>query len=195
MKYILYKFTEGDSWIKFYPQIKSKIQLNQHIFKELWLEKPTEPHQIIMFGKLINSPRLQKNFGKDYKFSGTKIKAFKIKHNYLKNILKYVKKKFKHNFNQMLINYYRNGNDYIGKHSDDEKQKIKNTPILSFSFGATRKFNIYSKKTKQKILTLELPNNSLIVMGGQLQIFYKHGIPKQPKINEKRINITFRSFI
>ena len=54
---------------------------------------------------------------------------------------------FNSDFNSILINYYKDGNDYIGNHSDDEKclDKIG----VSLSYGSIRKFRIKDKITKK----------------------------------------------
>lgn len=76
------------------------------------------------------------------------------------------------------------------------------SPVYSFSFGATRGFLIKQKIADYK-LELDMPNNSLIVMGGDTQQFFKHSVPKlgkreeknKPKMVGRRINVTFRFFV
>ena len=65
---------------------------------------------------------------------------------YLKKILKWVNKHSGLSYKQILCNWYENGNHYIGPHSDDETQLVKNSAIYSFSFGQERDFVIKSKK-------------------------------------------------
>jgi alkylated DNA repair dioxygenase AlkB len=101
-------------------------------------------------------------------------------------------------FNQMFVNWYKDGNHYIGKHSDDEKQLRKDSPIVSVSLGATRKFRI-RKKGEKGFRDILLPHGTVIVMGGKFQKEFTHEVPKI--IGEKgkkvgpRINITFRQFV
>ena len=102
-------------------------------------------------------------------------------------------------FNYWLGNHYKDGNQNIGMHSDDERDLIG--PIVSLSFGSTRYFDFRqreNKKEKEKEnnslhkLRLNLEGGSLLFMGGETQRNYLHGIPLQKKITEPRINITLR---
>ena len=65
----------------------------------------------------------------------------------------------------MLINWYRNGNDYIGMHSDDEKQLKENSPVVTISLGVERDFILKNIETKEKSV-YNLENNSVLTMGG-----------------------------
>ena len=98
------------------------------------------------------------------------------------------------NYNSVLINLYRNGNDYMGFHSDDEKELGLNPFITSISLGASRDFVFKHKKTKEKI-SLKLENGDLIIMKGETQSFWNHAIPKRAKVSEPRLNLTFRNII
>lgn len=101
-------------------------------------------------------------------------------------------------FNQVLINWYKDGNHYIGKHSDNEAQIIKESPIMSISLGSTRSFCVRKKTNNKIVLDIEMPNNSYIVMCGAMQQNYFHEVPKVSGKNAinigKRINITMRQF-
>ncbi|EFA81379.1 hypothetical protein PPL_05363 [Heterostelium album PN500] len=83
------------------------------------------------------------------------------------------------------------GNDFIGMHADDEAYLPGKTTIASISLGATRTFTVTHSK-KKETQEYKLNNGSLIVMGGQCQKNYRHGIPKEPDVVTPRINLTFR---
>ena len=95
-------------------------------------------------------------------------------------------------FNFALCNLYRNGEDYIGPHSDDTRDLASGSSIVSISLGAERDFLLKSKKDKSSH-TVSLPHGSMIVMRTGAQELYKHSVPKRKKIVNKRINITFRN--
>ena len=95
-------------------------------------------------------------------------------------------------FNSVLLNRYRNGNDKVSWHSDDEKELGINPTIASLSLGATRRFDLRHKTDKSKIFKLNLSSGSLLIMKGELQHFWEHQIPQQKLILEERINLTFR---
>jgi len=97
------------------------------------------------------------------------------------------------NFNSVLVNLYRNGQDYVSWHSDDEKELGKNPTIASVSFGETRRFLLRHKSNKN-LATVEiaLTHGSLLIMKGSIQHFWKHQVPKTAKVKSERINLTFR---
>lgn len=96
------------------------------------------------------------------------------------------------NYTSVLANYYRDGNDIIGAHSDDEKDLAKDSIIASLSLGAERFFDIYSKDDGKKIKRIKLSNGSLLLMGKNMQKLYKHAVPVQKTVKEGRINLTWR---
>lgn len=95
-------------------------------------------------------------------------------------------------FDYVLMNYYRDGNDKIGFHRDDEAETEDTSFIASVSFGATRKFKIIPRKGKKPKYNYDLSHGSLVVMRGETQLNWLHSIPSQPSILLPRINLTFR---
>ena len=96
----------------------------------------------------------------------------------------------KYHFNYCLLNNYPDGASNIGMHADDERDL--NGPIASVSIGAERFFDFASQNDPSDKLRLTLQHGSLVVMGGDTQKNYKHGIPVQKRIKDRRINLTFR---
>ncbi len=90
--------------------------------------------------------------------------------------------------NVVLGNYYRNGKDKIGKHSDDERGLCG--PICSVSLGTTRTFRVVDKTTKKRT-DITMKPGSLIIMFSEFQQKYTHEVPKC-STDEGRINLTFR---
>jgi alkylated DNA repair dioxygenase AlkB len=95
------------------------------------------------------------------------------------------------NYNGILVNKYKTGNDYISPHSDDEKN-LEDCGIVAISYGATRKFRIRNKKTKQIVKDFPLISYSMLQMGGKFQQEFTHEIPCEKKIKDERISFTFR---
>ncbi|UTW45937.1 alpha-ketoglutarate-dependent dioxygenase AlkB [bacterium SCSIO 12696] len=94
-------------------------------------------------------------------------------------------------FNSALINLYRNGSDSVAWHSDDEAELGESPVIASLSLGAKRRFQMRRKSGGQRYeLTLE--SGALLVMTGATQRFWQHQVPKENRVEEARINITFR---
>jgi alkylated DNA repair dioxygenase AlkB len=186
-----------ESWIIY---IKDFVNVTDQDMKEMKLIMPTEFHKIKIFDKLINLPRLQQSYGQDYAYSGTISKSIKDFPPFISILLKKInafhKKMTNTNediYKMCLVNWYRDGNDYIGFHSDDEKQIIPGAPIYSVSIGATRKFKLKSKVEGGIDYTIDLTPGSLVIMCGDCQRTHQHSVTKS-KSNEMRINFTFRAF-
>jgi alkylated DNA repair dioxygenase AlkB len=98
-------------------------------------------------------------------------------------------------FNSVLLNQYRDGNDKMGWHSDNEKELGKNPIIASLSLGATRFFDLKHKRIKSLKKRLELPAGSLLIMCGSTQENWLHQVPQQKRVTSPRINLTFRKIV
>ncbi len=97
-------------------------------------------------------------------------------------------------FNACLLNLYHNGDEGMAYHSDDEKALAKDSAIASLSFGAERRFLFKHKQTKETV-TLFLENGSLLVMKDETQTNWLHRLPTSKKVNQPRINLTFRTMV
>jgi alkylated DNA repair dioxygenase AlkB len=166
--------------------------------KFVWdLELVTEP-PIVVYGKKCIQHRcvgFYSNTSGGYKFSGQTTSVYPMT-DQLKMIMDVVNEKLGTDFNGVLINKYRNGADNIGKHSDDESGLSKVKPcVASLSFGATRTFRIRDKETGKIVLDYPHKEGELLVMFGNFQSHYTHEIPKQLKVTEPRISLTFRNHI
>ena len=98
-------------------------------------------------------------------------------------------------YNSVLLNFYRDGKDSVWWHADDEKELGENPNIASISLGATRQFGVaeYQNDLGEE-LYFDLNHGSLFIMSGTTQKYWRHSIPKMPKVKEGRINLTFRKF-
>ena len=95
-------------------------------------------------------------------------------------------------YNGVLINGYRDGQDSMGWHRDNEPE-IDTTSIASLSLGATRTFKIRDRRTKQ-VVNVDLGHGDLLVME-HLQDLHEHSVPKRMKVREPRMNFTFRRLV
>jgi len=96
-------------------------------------------------------------------------------------------------FNSLLLNLYRNGNDGVSWHSDKEHNSGPNPIIASVTFGETRMFRLRHKFRKE-IPQVEIPlhHGSFLLMAGTTNSFWQHQVPKTAKNVLPRINLTFR---
>lgn len=94
-------------------------------------------------------------------------------------------------FNAVLVNLYRDGNDYVGWHSDNEREMGDDPLIASLSLGATRTFAYRHKRSGEQHST-RLSAGTLLVMRPAFQHDWQHSVPPAPEIADPRINLTFR---
>lgn len=94
-------------------------------------------------------------------------------------------------FNSVLINRYRDGADTVAWHADDEPELGLTPTITSISLGAERRFQLRHKATKHTV-EIRLEHGSLLVMSGTCQRDWVHQVPREAKVKESRVNLTFR---
>ena len=179
--------------------IYQDISLDQK--KNLWFKSCLndlnwEKGFIKIFGKTHQIPRLQSWYadnGIEYTYSGKKLK----RHNWNETLIEIkgeIEKITSFKFNSVLANLYRDENDSMGLHSDNEKELGINPVIASLSLGESR--DLYFKhKNIKKSLYIPQKNGQLIVMHGETQKYWKHEIKKTKKLKKPRINLTFRNII
>lgn len=176
----------------FYPNFFTKSE-GDFFLQKLKSEIEWKQESMNIYGKKINFPRLTAWYGgndKPYSFSGITLSP-KVWNEELVSIKSKIEPIAKVEFNSVLLNRYRDGNDSISWHTDAEPELGKNPIIASVNFGDTRKFQLRHIKTKEK-LEIELSHGSLLIMQGELQHFWQHQVPKTKELKTERINLTFR---
>ncbi|SEB23877.1 alpha-ketoglutarate-dependent dioxygenase AlkB family protein [Paraburkholderia sartisoli] len=94
-------------------------------------------------------------------------------------------------FNSVLLNRYRGGNDSMGWHADREAELGAQPVIASVSLGVARTFDLKHNRTGV-VQSYALKGGSLLVMRGETQAQWRHRVPKEPRVQGERINLTFR---
>ena len=149
-----------------------------------------------MYGRTMSVPRGQASFTinedihYNYKVSGGS-PPNQVMCDTLQSITKRVNNKLGTNFNTILLNKYKNGEDHISFHMDKETGWVDNTGFATLSFGATRDFQIKSNETNE-VNTIPHENNMLIYMPYPMNQQYKHSVPKRKRCKSCRISLTFR---
>ncbi len=160
---------------------------------ELIVSVPWRQDRITLFGKTHLQPRLTAWYGDmAYRYSGLTLQplpwtaALRKLKNRVEALTGYA-------FNSVLLNYYRDHNDSMGMHSDDEKELGRQPAIASLSLGDERIFSL-KHKTRRDLKTFRLPlaDTSLLLMRGDTQRHWRHGIEKSRRPCGPRINLTFR---
>jgi alkylated DNA repair dioxygenase AlkB len=174
----------------FFTKQESDLLYHRLIETVLW-----QQDHIKIYGKQINLPRLTAWYAENneqYQYSGISMPAY-----YWTEELLFIKGRIEKltetKFSGVLLNYYRNGQDSVSWHSDDEKELGRNPVIASVSFGETRLFQMRHLTNKSlKKISIPLTHGSLFIMQGSTQHFWEHQIPKTLKPIKPRINLTFR---
>ena len=175
----------------FFNQVDSN-----ELLKKIISDLPWESMAIKMFGKDITIPRLQcwvGDKGCDYKYSGKKLN----RQNWTTDLIMIREKIYKElniDFNSVLVNYYRDGMDSMGWHSDDEKELGPNPTIASISLGSERDL-VFRNKINKEVLPIPQTHGCLILIDGKTQKNWQHAIKKTRKVIGPRINLTFRNII
>lgn len=184
---------DGEVWYmpNFMPLDKANSYFKTFLDTIKWRQE-----EIKLFGKTYPVPRKTAWYGYEgfnYKYSGILCNP----EPWTKELLE-IKKVIEHflpseDFNSVLLNQYRDGNDKVSWHADDEAGLGTNPTIASVSLGATRRFDLKHKTEKEHKFQLQLLPGSLVIMKGALQHHWLHRIPAQKRIHEPRINLTFRT--
>jgi alkylated DNA repair dioxygenase AlkB len=179
-----------DGELSFLAQLDLRIG-NDEVLARLIAETAWRSEVITLWGKQHPQPRLTAWHGeKRYSYSGLTLEPLPFTPLQLE-ILAAVEAASGRRFNSVLLNYYRDGRDSMGMHSDNEAELGPEPAIASVSFGATRTFILQHKVSKQR-LQLALTDGSLLLMAGNLQNNWMHGINKTTRPTGPRVNLTFR---
>ena len=150
--------------------------------------------QASLFGRNIPLPRLTAWYGdRGYSYSGIDHAPAPFTSDLLA-LKQSIERLSGSYFNSVLINLYRDGQDSMGWHSDDEPSLGNEPEIASLSLGATRRFHL-KHRTADARLALDLPHGSCLIMRGRCQAAWRHQLPKTKKPVGARINLTFRRIV
>jgi len=173
------------------------LQESNTIFQILLNEINWRQDKMKLYGKEVNLPRKTAWYGdqdKSYTFSGIHLDPEPWTPTLLQ-VKQRIEEVAEVQFNSVLLNLYRDGNDGISWHTDAEPELGENPVIGSVSFGGTRKFMFRHREDKDLKEEVELTHGSFLLMAGETQHFWQHQIPKTSRQVDKRINLTFRVII
>jgi len=183
-----------DGSLFFWPHFLDEHEADECL-RVLVAETPWRQDTLRFGGKAVPIPRLQAWYGeKDslYGYSGLALTPLPWTPRLLQ-LKTRIEDAAEVTFNSVLINYYRDGQDSVSWHSDDETELGDNPVIASLSLGVTRRFELKHRHKKVQKVTCDLCHGSLLIMGPGVQAHWQHQIPKQPEIVDGRINLTFRA--
>lgn len=171
-----------------YDQMLQKL-----IDQTIWRQE-----SVRVYGKVHQQPRLVALYGdpgKRYDYSGIALHPMPWT-DLLREIRRRIEDCTESRFNAVFLNFYRDHNDSMGFHSDDEKELGRNPVIASLTFGATRTFVMKHKFFKElPSVKVPLEAGTVLLMKDATQHFWKHGINKQTLPCGPRVNLTFRTLL
>lgn len=165
------------------------------VMNRLMLAVPWRHEEIVVWGRKHAQPRLTAWFGDpgcNYTYSGIAMNPLPWTE-LLLDVKTRIEAAARSAFNSVLLNYYRDHRDSMGLHSDDEPELGPRPVIASLSLGAERVFVMRHKTRRDlKPLRLTLASGSLLLMKGDTQHHWRHGIARERRPCGPRINLTFR---
>jgi len=172
--------------------------LDQNICKTWFntLEKIAFPKEtyIKLHGKNVKIPRQQIAYGNvDFKYNGITVKPEPwISLPELIKLRVIVNNITGYKYNFVLLNKYRNGNDYISYHKDNDADLEDGAPIVSVTFGAARVFSFKHDDEKIDEISMMLTDGDILLIMSPTNKYWKHSILKNKKCTGVRYNFTFR---
>ena len=170
--------TELKLWEQLFEKHQSDFYYQHFIEATPWAQ-----HRRKMYDKIVADPRLTAWYGPNGNEWTPELMAIKQRVEETCNI----------QFDCVLLNYYRDGNDSVAWHSDGLPASGKPHAIGSVTFGETRVFKVRPKNDRNaKVIDIPLTHGSFLLMGKTMQNHYEHHIPKTARTIGARINLTFR---
>jgi len=189
---------ELESLYQLWPRFLSEARA-EALLGELIRVLPWSQPDIRIFGKMVKQPRLVCFLGEQgvsYCYSGQTMRA-RVWQGTLRELAAAVSNAADQRFNCVLANLYRNGQDSMGWHADDEPELGEKPAVASLSLGQERGFLVKPKKRpapgeRWESTRIALGSGSLLLMKGGFQEAFLHSVPKSSKPLESRLNLTFR---
>ena len=172
-------------------------QQSSELFTHLVKSTPWQQPRLKVYGKWHPTPRLVSFYGDPglrYQYSRT-LHGTLAWTPQLQAAKQSVEKQCGHSFNCVLLNQYRDGQDTMGWHADDEAELGKQPIIASLSLGVARDIHFKLRAAKGEKFSLTLAAGSLLIMSGDTQKHWLHHVPKRAHCMQPRINLTFRTIL
>lgn len=192
----LFDIDEVIDGLEYFPNFLPRHEASE-FYQRLLSSVSFKQQNVLVGGKVYPQPRLTAWYGDPdayYKYSGVKNQP----EAWLPELLEIrnrLKDHMGYQFNSVLINFYRDGQDSVAYHADDEPmlgpEWPENIVIASISLGNSRRFVLKRNKDGFK-KEYNLVPGSLLVMSKDIQRYWRHSIPKTKKFVGERINLTYR---
>ena len=184
-----------DSWLDFEPAWLSADE-GARCLDAVRGEVEWVAREIVIYGKRIMQPRLVGWAGDvPYRYSGQTLEPRPFTDT-VRALTERVNAFAGTRFNHVLLNRYRDGRDNMGMHADDEPELGPDPIVATLSLGTTRRMTLVPRRPRDgERRSLELTSGSLLVMRGACQRRFRHGIPREPRVTDERVSLTFRLIV
>jgi alkylated DNA repair dioxygenase AlkB len=182
----------ADTWLDFEPGWLSADEAERCLAavraEVTWAERT-----IVLYGRRMMQPRLVGWAGEvPYRYSGQTLEPRPFTDT-VRALADRVNECAGTRFNHVLLNRYRDGRDNMGMHADDEPELGPDPVVATLSLGATRRLTLVPRRPRDgERRAVELPSGSLLIMRGACQRRFRHGIPREPRVTDERVSLTFR---
>ena len=170
------------------------------LLARLWQELEWSQPDIFLFGRRVRQPRLMAWYGDNgaiYRYSGLELWPLRW-HPLLQALRWRLETHCGCPFNAVLANAYRDGQDSMGWHADDERELGPAPAVASLSLGASRRFRLRPRQhdgAVRRSFGMTLEHGSLLFMKPGCQAAFQHALPRTRKPVGLRINLTYRQIV
>lgn len=164
------------------------------LFAEVMASAPWFRPKLWIYGEEHLAPRSTAWFGDPgavYRYSGT-VNTPAPWLSSLRTVRSRIEETAGATFNSCLANLYRDGEDHVNWHADDEGGLGHDPVIASLSLGATRRFVLRKRDARNVKIEILLEHGQLVVMGSGTQRTWQHAVPKMVGVKTPRVNLTWR---
>lgn len=155
-------------------------------------EVPWGQYTVRVYGREHPQPRLTAWMGPgSYRYAGLVLGPRPFTPT-VAGIAQDVERRVGEGFNSVLCNWYRDGQDAMGYHSDNEEELGVAPLIASVSFGATRTLRV-RRKGERGSVGIPLESGDLLVMPRGMQACCEHALVRTRRAVGARVNLTFRN--
>ncbi len=154
---------------------------------------PWREELVQMFGRTFTAPRLScaiADIGCTYRYRGSQTNPIRFTPE-LDTLRCQLREQLHVRFNYVLATHYRDGNDYVGWHADDERDLVPRQTIANISLGSTREFRIKNRDGSY-VRRLPTEHGSLTLMQGDMHRTTKHTLVRTTRLVTSRVVLSFR---
>ena len=163
------------------------------LFAHCLSDLPWQEELVQMFGRTHIAPRLScalADEGCTYRYRGSQTEPVRLTQP-LDSLRQKLQAQLDVPFNYVLATKYRNGNDYVGWHADDERDLVPGQTIANVSLGEVREFRIKNRDGSfdEKVST---HHGSLLLMRGEILRTTKHTLIRTRRLIGPRVVLSYR---